>query len=132
MNSLIKREGTCVIPSYLLEINWYVYNYNFLAGNSENAPDKDYSINGSQGNRVLGAFNAISIISTTYGCGIIPEIQVLVYLFALRKLLESLWRLILLANLIITDNLKLTKLGFAGLEFCRYPNQLNGIYFVVL
>uniref|UniRef100_A0A199U9Z9 Amino acid transporter transmembrane domain-containing protein n=1 Tax=Manihot esculenta TaxID=3983 RepID=A0A199U9Z9_MANES len=44
-------------------------------GNSENAPDKDYSINGSQGNRALGAFNAISIISTTYGCGIIPEIQ---------------------------------------------------------
>jgi hypothetical protein len=27
-------------------------------------------------NRVFGAFNAISIIATTYGNGIIPEIQV--------------------------------------------------------
>ncbi|KAJ9175370.1 hypothetical protein P3X46_013933 [Hevea brasiliensis] len=44
-------------------------------GNSKNAPPKDYSINGSQENRFFGAINAISIISTTYGSGIIPEIQ---------------------------------------------------------
>ncbi|KAL3581316.1 hypothetical protein D5086_015648 [Populus alba] len=44
-------------------------------GNSKNAPPKDYSINGAMQNRVFGAFNAISIIATTYGNGIIPEIQ---------------------------------------------------------
>lgn len=47
-----------------------------VAGNSMNAPTKDYSINGSKQNRVFGSFNAISIIATTYGNGIIPEIQV--------------------------------------------------------
>lgn len=41
-----------------------------------NAPKKDYSLNGSKQNRVFGSFNAISIIATTYGNGIIPEIQV--------------------------------------------------------
>lgn len=44
-------------------------------GNSRNAPSKDYSINGKEENRVFGAINAICIISTTYGCGIVPEIQ---------------------------------------------------------
>ncbi|KAK8536083.1 hypothetical protein V6N13_104679 [Hibiscus sabdariffa] len=44
-------------------------------GNSRNAHNKDYSIQGSKENRVLGAINGISIIATTYGCGIIPEIQ---------------------------------------------------------
>ncbi|KAG5239608.1 hypothetical protein OIU78_006173 [Salix suchowensis] len=44
-------------------------------GNSKNAPPKDYSIDGIMQNRVLGAFSAISIIATTYGNGIIPEIQ---------------------------------------------------------
>ncbi|GLT75323.1 hypothetical protein SLA2020_470570 [Shorea laevis] len=44
-------------------------------GNSRNAPVKDYSINGSEVNHVFGAINAISIIATAYGCGIIPEIQ---------------------------------------------------------
>lgn len=44
-------------------------------GNSKNAPPKDYSINGAMQNRVFGGFNAISIIATTYGNGIIPEIQ---------------------------------------------------------
>ncbi|XP_030965481.1 GABA transporter 1-like isoform X2 [Quercus lobata] len=44
-------------------------------GYSKNAPTKDYSINGSAQNRVFGSFNAISIIATTFGNGIIPEIQ---------------------------------------------------------
>ncbi|XVF23401.1 hypothetical protein REPUB_Repub13aG0034700 [Reevesia pubescens] len=44
-------------------------------GNSRNAPNKDYSVNGSRENRILGAINGISIIATTFGCGIIPEIQ---------------------------------------------------------
>ncbi|KAF8403211.1 hypothetical protein HHK36_011310 [Tetracentron sinense] len=38
-------------------------------------PTKDYSVNGDGKNRMFGAFNAISIIATTYGNGIIPEIQ---------------------------------------------------------
>ncbi|XVF75700.1 hypothetical protein PTKIN_Ptkin13bG0207800 [Pterospermum kingtungense] len=44
-------------------------------GYSKNAPSKDYSVKGSTENRILGAINGISIIATTYGCGIIPEIQ---------------------------------------------------------
>ncbi|KAJ4720655.1 GABA transporter 1-like [Melia azedarach] len=44
-------------------------------GYSKNAPAKDYSIKGSRENRVFGSFTAISIIATTYGNGIIPEIQ---------------------------------------------------------
>ncbi|KAJ6690568.1 hypothetical protein OIU85_006788 [Salix viminalis] len=44
-------------------------------GKSKNAPSKDYSINGSQQNQFFSAINAISIISTTYASGIIPEIQ---------------------------------------------------------
>lgn len=47
-----------------------------LAGYSKNAPTKDYSINGSAQNRVFRSFNAISIIATTFGNGIVPEIQV--------------------------------------------------------
>ncbi|XVE75512.1 hypothetical protein DITRI_Ditri12bG0099600 [Diplodiscus trichospermus] len=44
-------------------------------GSSNNAPPKDYSVKGSKQNQVFGAFNAISIIATTYGNGILPEIQ---------------------------------------------------------
>ncbi|XP_059628408.1 GABA transporter 1-like [Cornus florida] len=44
-------------------------------GNSNKAPPKDYSITGVGINRLFGAFNAISIIATTYGNGIVPEIQ---------------------------------------------------------
>lgn len=44
-------------------------------GNSSNAPPKDYTINGNTEGRVFGIFNAIAIIATTFGNGIIPEIQ---------------------------------------------------------
>ncbi|KAL5152079.1 GABA transporter 1 [Glycine soja] len=44
-------------------------------GNSSNAPEKDYSLKGDTTNRLFGIFNAIPIIATTYGSGIIPEIQ---------------------------------------------------------
>lgn len=47
-----------------------------IAGNSKKAPPRDYSISGVGIDRVFGVFNAISIIATTYGNGIIPEIQV--------------------------------------------------------
>jgi len=47
-----------------------------MTGNSDKAPPKDYSITGDAQNRVFGVFNAIAIIATTFGNGIIPEIQV--------------------------------------------------------
>lgn len=47
-----------------------------MTGNSDKAPPKDYSVSGDAQNRVFGVFNAIAIIATTYGNGIIPEIQV--------------------------------------------------------
>lgn len=51
-------------------------NYYFLLGNSSKGPEKDYSLKGNTENRVFGIFNAIAIIATAYGNGIIPEIQV--------------------------------------------------------
>ncbi|QHN95151.1 GABA transporter [Arachis hypogaea] len=44
-------------------------------GDSSKGPKKDYSIKGDTENRVFGIFNAVAIIATTYGNGIIPEIQ---------------------------------------------------------
>uniref|UniRef100_A0A2P2LW53 Uncharacterized protein MANES_04G009800 n=1 Tax=Rhizophora mucronata TaxID=61149 RepID=A0A2P2LW53_RHIMU len=43
-------------------------------GNSSKEP-KDYSLTGDTQDQVFGIFNAIAIIATTYGNGIIPEIQ---------------------------------------------------------
>ncbi|OIW08520.1 hypothetical protein TanjilG_03196 [Lupinus angustifolius] len=44
-------------------------------GKSSKGPEKDYSLKGNTENRVFGIFNAVAIIATTYGNGIIPEIQ---------------------------------------------------------
>ncbi|XP_030958073.1 GABA transporter 1-like [Quercus lobata] len=44
-------------------------------GSSSKAPEKDYSLTGNSEDRIFGMFNAIAIIATTYGNGIIPEIQ---------------------------------------------------------
>ncbi|KAJ4724953.1 GABA transporter 1 [Melia azedarach] len=44
-------------------------------GNSSEGPNKDYSLVGNNESRAFGIFNAIAIIATTYGNGIIPEIQ---------------------------------------------------------
>ncbi|XP_052198373.1 GABA transporter 1 [Diospyros lotus] len=44
-------------------------------GNSSKGPEKDYSLKGNTDDRVFGIFNAIAIIATTFGNGIIPEIQ---------------------------------------------------------
>ncbi|GFS43034.1 transmembrane amino acid transporter family protein [Actinidia rufa] len=44
-------------------------------GKSKKAPAKHYSVTADGVNRLFGTFNAISIIATTYGNGIIPEIQ---------------------------------------------------------
>ncbi|KAK8683377.1 hypothetical protein V6N13_039438 [Hibiscus sabdariffa] len=44
-------------------------------GNSSKGPKKDYSLKGDTESQIFGIFNAIAIIATTYGNGIIPEIQ---------------------------------------------------------
>ncbi|XP_057798827.1 GABA transporter 1-like [Salvia miltiorrhiza] len=44
-------------------------------GHSHKASKTDYTVSGKSINLVFGIFNAISIISTAYGNGIIPEIQ---------------------------------------------------------
>uniref|UniRef100_A0ACD5VU32 Uncharacterized protein n=1 Tax=Avena sativa TaxID=4498 RepID=A0ACD5VU32_AVESA len=44
-------------------------------GHSDRAPPRDYSIRGGTSTRVYGVFNAVAVIATTYGNGIIPEIQ---------------------------------------------------------
>ncbi|KAK7260475.1 hypothetical protein RIF29_26550 [Crotalaria pallida] len=44
-------------------------------GNSSKGPQKDYSLKGNTENKTFGIFNAIAIIATTYGNGMIPEIQ---------------------------------------------------------
>ncbi|KAK9280079.1 hypothetical protein L1049_013764 [Liquidambar formosana] len=44
-------------------------------GSSSKGPKKDYSISGNSETRIFGIFNAIAIIATTFGNGIIPEIQ---------------------------------------------------------
>lgn len=47
-----------------------------LLGHSSKGPEKDYSVMGKADDRIFGIFNAIAIIATSYGNGIIPEIQV--------------------------------------------------------
>ncbi|PIA43402.1 hypothetical protein AQUCO_01900052v1 [Aquilegia coerulea] len=42
---------------------------------SHKAPAKDYSVKEEGANQMFGVYNAISIIATTYGNGILPEIQ---------------------------------------------------------
>ncbi|KAI0519747.1 hypothetical protein KFK09_007206 [Dendrobium nobile] len=44
-------------------------------GHSSRAPEKDYSLPGDGQDHLFDVFNAVSIIATTYGNGIIPEIQ---------------------------------------------------------
>ncbi|GAB4824784.1 Sodium- and chloride-dependent GABA transporter 1 [Ancistrocladus abbreviatus] len=44
-------------------------------GHSSKGPEKSYTLNGSTVDRVFGVFNSIAIIATTFGNGIIPEIQ---------------------------------------------------------
>ncbi|XP_073143395.1 GABA transporter 1 [Henckelia pumila] len=44
-------------------------------GSSSKGPRKDYSLNSNKENRIFDVFNALAIIATTYGNGIIPEIQ---------------------------------------------------------
>ncbi|KNA21161.1 hypothetical protein SOVF_044750 [Spinacia oleracea] len=44
-------------------------------GHTSKGPEKDYSLPTNSQDRVFGLFNGIAIIATTFGNGIIPEIQ---------------------------------------------------------
>lgn len=44
-------------------------------GNSSKAPPKNYYLSSNDETRIFGIFNAMAIIATTFGNGIIPEIQ---------------------------------------------------------
>ncbi|XP_076888646.1 GABA transporter 1-like [Bidens hawaiensis] len=44
-------------------------------GSSSKGPHKSYSLSSNDETRIFGIFNAIAIIATTFGNGIIPEIQ---------------------------------------------------------
>ncbi|KAL7084872.1 hypothetical protein ACP275_14G248700 [Erythranthe tilingii] len=44
-------------------------------GSSSKGPKKDYSLNNNNETRIFGIFNSLAIIATTFGNGIIPEIQ---------------------------------------------------------
>ncbi|PWA37538.1 transmembrane amino acid transporter family protein [Artemisia annua] len=44
-------------------------------GKSSKGPHKDYSLSSNDETRIFGIFNAMAIIGTTYGNGMIPEIQ---------------------------------------------------------
>ncbi|KAL4015543.1 hypothetical protein IC575_023129 [Cucumis melo] len=46
-----------------------------ILGYSKNAPPRDYSLQGSPVSQLFNAFNGISVIATTYACGMLPEIQ---------------------------------------------------------
>ncbi|KAJ7546023.1 hypothetical protein O6H91_08G020600 [Diphasiastrum complanatum] len=52
-----------------------VVGASIYAGHSSHAPSRDYSLPGSSTGKIFNAFNALAIIATTYGNGIIPEIQ---------------------------------------------------------
>jgi len=62
----------------MYKMNYFDLNLNIITtiGNSSKGPEKNYSLKGDTENRLFGIFNAVSIIATTYGNGIIPEIQV--------------------------------------------------------
>ncbi|KAH6784117.1 Transmembrane amino acid transporter family protein [Perilla frutescens var. hirtella] len=59
-------------------------------GHSKKAGRRDYTVRGEGINRVFGVFNAISIISTSYGNGIIPEIQATIAPPTTGKMLKGL------------------------------------------
>jgi hypothetical protein len=71
------KKKLAILFCYSPICTFMVLNFiNITIGNSSKAPEKNYSLKGDTENRLFGVFNALSIIATTYGNGIIPEIQV--------------------------------------------------------
>ncbi|KAK8596162.1 hypothetical protein V6N13_000810 [Hibiscus sabdariffa] len=64
-----------VVPIQFMVCYGTVIAFTLLGGQCMKGPKKDYSRKGDTENQVFGIFNAIAIIATTYGNGIIPEIQ---------------------------------------------------------
>ncbi|KAK1571697.1 hypothetical protein Q3G72_021537 [Acer saccharum] len=87
-------------------------------GNSKMAPPKDYSVNGSGLNRIFGSLNAISIIATTYGNGIIPEIQATIAAPVKGKMLKG---LLVCYGVVITT---FFSVGISG--YWAFGNQAKG------
>ncbi|KAK1570994.1 hypothetical protein Q3G72_010269 [Acer saccharum] len=87
-------------------------------GNSKMAPPKDYSVNGSGLNRIFGSLNAISIIATTYGNGIIPEIQATIVAPVKGKMLKG---LLVCYGVVITT---FFSVGISG--YWAFGNQAKG------
>ncbi|KAK0592976.1 hypothetical protein LWI29_028463 [Acer saccharum] len=87
-------------------------------GNSKMAPPKDYSVNGSGSNRIFGSLNAISIIATTYGNGIIPEIQATIAAPVKGKMLKG---LLVCYGVVITT---FFSVGISG--YWAFGNQAKG------
>ncbi|KAJ4977994.1 hypothetical protein NE237_008774 [Protea cynaroides] len=59
-------------------------------GTSNKGPPKDYSVQGNFTNQIFNAFNAIAIIATAYGNGMIPEIQATIAPPVKRKMFKGL------------------------------------------
>jgi hypothetical protein len=78
--TLVTILNTDVLNLYYEEIN-HMNTPFILSGSSSKGPKKDYSLPSDTQSRMFGIFNAIAIIATTYGNGMIPEIQV----FAILK-----------------------------------------------
>lgn len=69
----------CLLFTLKLSLGIYTVKFlflSFLLGSSSKGPEKDYSLSTNTETRVFGIFNAIAIIATAFGNGIIPEIQV--------------------------------------------------------
>ncbi|KAK1301241.1 GABA transporter 1 [Acorus calamus] len=89
------------------------------AGNSSKAQQKDYSLSGDSQDRIFGAFNAVAIIATTYGNGIIPEIQATVLAPVTGKMFKGLC----LCYIVVTS----TFFSIAVSGYWAFGNRSSGI-----
>ncbi|KAL5580239.1 hypothetical protein UlMin_012681 [Ulmus minor] len=88
-------------------------------GKSSKGPEKDYSLNGDTENRIFGVFNAIAIIATPYGNGIIPEIQATIAPPVKGKMFKGLC----VCYTVVT----LTFFSVAISGYWAFGNQANGL-----
>jgi hypothetical protein len=90
-----------------------------MTGTSDRAPPKDYSISGDAQNRAFGVFNALAVIATTFGNGIIPEIQATVAAPVTGKMFKG---LCLCYSVVVT-----TFFSVAISGYWAFGNQAQGI-----
>ncbi|XP_010488622.1 PREDICTED: GABA transporter 1 [Camelina sativa] len=82
---------------------------------------KDYTIVGDQETKVFGIFNAIAIIATTYGNGIIPEIQATIAAPVKEKMLKGLCMCYIIVIM--------TFFTVAITGYWAFGNKANGLIF---